>query len=195
MRRKECHLQQRNPCTAADPLAGRAGLVGTQNVRSNASRIGGLDHITSTGTLVDAVDNQPWSGEANVHVSIVNWVKTQDPKLLPKVRRLWFKASPKVGVSQRRKGTGPASKQYELDMREVPFITSSLSDKVDVTGALALACNESIVVCQGITPGHKGFVIKPVVKASMIATEPKNAAVVHPWYQPSPIGKCLAVVL
>src|SRR5690606_10646792 len=67
-------------CTSADPLAGRAGLVGTQNVRNNASRVGGLDHITSSGTIVEAVDNQPWSGEANVHVSIANWVKTQDKK-------------------------------------------------------------------------------------------------------------------
>lgn len=169
------------PCTAADPVAGRAGLVGTQNVRSNASRIGGLDHITSTGTVLDAVDNQPWSGEANVHVSIANWVKTQNPKLLPKVRRLWFKAPPKADVAIRRRGTGPASKQYELDMREVPFISSSLSDKVDVAGAVALAINQSIVVCQGITPGNAGFVIKPTEQASMIASEPKSASVIHPY--------------
>ena len=65
-------------CTADDPVAGRAGLVGTQNIRNNQSRVGGLDHIVQTGTIVEAVDNQPWSGEANVHVSIVNWVKTQD---------------------------------------------------------------------------------------------------------------------
>ena len=31
------------PCTAADPVAGRAGLVGTQNIRNNQSRVGGLD--------------------------------------------------------------------------------------------------------------------------------------------------------
>ena len=31
----------------------------------------------TAGTIVEAVDNQPWSGEANVHVSIANWVKTQ----------------------------------------------------------------------------------------------------------------------
>ncbi|MFA7004612.1 MAG: DNA methyltransferase, partial [Verrucomicrobiia bacterium] len=30
------------PCTAADPVAGRAGLVGTQNIRNNQSRVGGL---------------------------------------------------------------------------------------------------------------------------------------------------------
>ena len=32
-------------CTAADPVAGRAGLVGTQNIRNNQSRVGGLDYI------------------------------------------------------------------------------------------------------------------------------------------------------
>ena len=66
-------------CTADDPFRGRAGLVGTQNIRNNKSREGGLDYIVapgSGGVIVDAVDNQPWSGEANVHVSIANWVKT-----------------------------------------------------------------------------------------------------------------------
>ena len=63
---------------ADDPVAGRAGLVGTQNIRNNQSRVGGLDYVVQTGTIVEAVDNQPWSGEANVHVSIANWVKTQD---------------------------------------------------------------------------------------------------------------------
>ena len=32
-------------CTAADPVAGRAGLVGTQNIRNNQSRVGGLDYV------------------------------------------------------------------------------------------------------------------------------------------------------
>jgi hypothetical protein len=62
-------------CTKDDPVAGRAGLVGTQNIRNNKSRVGGLDHVAQTGTIVEAVDNQPWSGDANVHVSIANWVK------------------------------------------------------------------------------------------------------------------------
>ncbi len=74
-------------CTPDDPVAGRAGLVGTQNIRNNQSRVGGLDYIVRGdpetgvpgGTIVEAVDNQPWSGEANVHVSIVNWVKHTAP--------------------------------------------------------------------------------------------------------------------
>lgn len=80
------------PCTPEDPVTGRAGLVGTQNIRNNQSRVGGLDFIVKDGTIIEAVDNQPWSGEANVHVSIANWAKTQDPNLLPKARRLWSKA-------------------------------------------------------------------------------------------------------
>ena len=72
VRRAHDHLPM---CTPDDPLAGRAGLVGTQNIRNNQSRVGGLDHVAAGGTVVDAVENQPWSGEANVHVSIANWVK------------------------------------------------------------------------------------------------------------------------
>ena len=91
IRRAHDHLAA---CTAADPVAGRAGLVGTQNIRNNASRIGGLDHVVKDGTILEAVDNQPWSGEANVHVAIANWVKTQDPALLPKTRMKWSVAVP-----------------------------------------------------------------------------------------------------
>ena len=66
------------------------------------------------------MDNQPWSGEANVSVSIANWVKTQDAALLPKARRLWFKVDT-TGTAKklRKRGTGPASKEYELDFRRV----------------------------------------------------------------------------
>jgi hypothetical protein len=74
-------------------------LVGTQNIRNNQSRVGGLDYVVETGAIVEAVDNQPWSGEANVHVSIVDWVKTKDKSLLPKKRRVWFK----VETSRRTK--------------------------------------------------------------------------------------------
>lgn len=112
VRRAHDHLPA---CTAEDPLRGRAGLVGTQNIRNNQSRVGGLDHVVNTGgVIVEAVDNQPWSGEANVHVSIVNWVKCNagttsrdatrprppgsrsDPAsaeelLIPARRRLWSK--------------------------------------------------------------------------------------------------------
>ena len=133
IRRSHDHLA---PCTADDPVAGRAGLVGTQNIRNNASRIGGLDHVVKDGTIVEAVDNQPWSGEANVHVSIANWAKTQDSELLPKTKRLWFKVEPSAAMIKLWKSQGKnAAKEYELSFRNVQSMNSALSDQTDVSGA------------------------------------------------------------
>jgi SAM-dependent methyltransferase len=155
-RRAEAHLPE---CTATDWFAGRAGLVGTQNIRNNDSRIGGLDFICDSGTIIEAVESQPWSGEANVHVSIANWVKTQENILLPKSRRLWFKIE-QATKARKIRGSGHASKDYELDIRQVPHINASLSDKADVGSAVVLPCNtKPQITFQGITPGHAAFVL------------------------------------
>jgi SAM-dependent methyltransferase len=176
LRKAHDHLP---PCTAADPVAGRAGLVGTQNIRNNQSRVGGLDHIVQTGTIIEAVDNQPWSGEANVHVSIANWAKTQDPALLPKTRRLWFKVQ---GSTKRTKGVR-ADKTYELNFRECAAINSALSDQADVAGAKVLQCNtEPQRVFNGQFPRHDGFVISPEVAAKLIAADKRNREVIHPFF-------------
>src|SRR2546426_11324635 len=54
----------------------RAGLVGTNTIRQNYSRTGGLDYIVGHGgTITEAVSTMKWSGEAVVYVSIVNWIK------------------------------------------------------------------------------------------------------------------------
>jgi len=165
-------------CTAGDPFVGRAGLVGTQNIRSNQSRVGGLDHVVSTGTIVEAVESQPWSGDANVDVSIVNWVKSQDQTLLPSRRRLWFRAhDPKKALP---KGSGAAHKRFDLDMREATFINASLSDKIDVTSAGVLACNTSPQrVFQGQTPGHEGFMLTPQQREDVISKDPHSGTVIH----------------
>ena len=165
-------------CTAADPVAGRAGLVGTQNIRNNQSRVGGLDHIVQTGTIVEAVDNQPWSGEANVHVSIANWVKTQDAALLPKARRLWFKVS---STSKRTKGVR-ADKTYELDCRECAVINSALSDQTDVAGAKTLQCNlEPPRSFNGQMLGHESFLLTEEQRKKIVASDPKSAEVIFPY--------------
>ncbi len=158
------------PCTPDDPVAGRAGLVGTQNIRNNASRVGGLDPICADGTIIEAVDNQPWSGEANVHVSIANWVKTQDASLLPRARRLWFKSAQS------------SAKAFDLDCRDVPHINSALSDQADVATAQVLSCNRNIgAACQGITPGHAGFVLSNQERLAIIRTDAASSAVIHPY--------------
>ena len=170
-------------CTADDPVAGRAGLVGTQNIRNNESREGGLDHVVKTGTIVEAVENQPWSGEANVHVSIANWVKTQDAALLPKTRKLWFKVEPSADAKKlRKRGSGPASKEYELDVRECDQISASLSDQTDVSGASRLICNFEPQVCfSGQVAGHEGFILSPEEAAEMIQADARNREVIYPF--------------
>jgi SAM-dependent methyltransferase len=53
---------------------GRAGLVATNSVSQGKSRAAALDYIVQEGGYIhEAVSSQVWSGEAKVHVSIVNW--------------------------------------------------------------------------------------------------------------------------
>ena len=71
----------------------RAGLVGTNTIGQNYSRIGSLDYIVNNGGVIyDAVSSMPWSGEANVHVSVANWAKGESPM---EPRRLHFFAGEK----------------------------------------------------------------------------------------------------
>jgi len=170
-------------CESSDLLAGRAGLVGTQNIRSNQSRVGGLDHVVTTGTIVEAVASQPWSGEANVHVSIANWIKTKDPQLLPAKRRLWTVNLAKDGKVKPPKGSGPAGKRYSLDMREVASLNSALSDKVDLKSAHLLACNiDPKRTFQGVTPGHQDFVLSVSQANQLIHREPNAAQLLYPYF-------------
>ncbi len=167
------------PCTAADPVAGRVGLVGTQNIRNNASRVGGLDQVVTDSTIVEAVDNQPWSGEANVHVSIANWMRSRDESLVPSRKRLWFKVEPVAPSERGVRGSGSRAKEFDLNCREVSQINSALSDKVDLSGAVILECNKGVF--QGITPGHKGFVIDADERDRMIRDDPRSAEVIFPY--------------
>lgn len=144
---------------------GRAGLVGTNTIRQNYSRQGGLDRIVADGgTIVEAVATQPWSGEANVHVSIVNWVKGDEPgkKLLVE----------EVGSRGRAVET----------KRLLDRINSSLSATTDVSGARALRVNRESGVCfQGQTHGHEGFLLSPDEAKAMIRLDPENRKVLFPY--------------
>ncbi|MGD1852587.1 MAG: DNA methyltransferase, partial [Cyanophyceae cyanobacterium] len=53
---------------------GRAGLVATNSISQGKSRAASLERITNEGGyLHEAISTQSWSGDAVVHVSIVNW--------------------------------------------------------------------------------------------------------------------------
>ncbi|MFM6622339.1 MAG: DNA methyltransferase, partial [Dolichospermum sp.] len=57
---------------------GRGGLVGTNSIAQVSGRKASLDYIVSNGGIIhDAISNQIWSGDAAVHVSIVNWTKEE----------------------------------------------------------------------------------------------------------------------
>ena len=61
------------------PPGGRAGLVGTNTIRQNEGREASLDYVVKNGGVItEAVSTQVWSGEAAVHVSIVNWEKASE---------------------------------------------------------------------------------------------------------------------
>jgi len=195
IRRAHDHLPT---CTPENALIGRAGLVGTQNIRNNKSREGGLDHVVKSGVIVEAVDNQPWSGEANVHVSIVNWVKIPEgvkagaEQLVPARRKLWHRAvlgaEDSVGAAgsrttvMGRRGRVRKDKSFELTYRECTEINSALSDTSDVSQAAVLIANTKPQrVFQGLTPGHDGFVLTPSEAAGMVVREPRSADIVHPY--------------
>ena len=151
---------------AHDELAseGRAGLVGTNTVRENYSREGGLDYIVNSGgTITEAVSSQVWSGDAVVHVSIVNWIKgdTSGPKKL-------FK---QLGDS--------LDSPWEVVEQE--RISSALSPGPDVTTASALKVNVQSASCfQGQTQGHDGFVLTPP-EAKALRLDRRSASVTHPY--------------
>jgi hypothetical protein len=64
----------------------RAGLVGTNSISQNRARGASLNYIVETGGVItDAVSSQDWPGEANVDVSIVNWIKEPEADDIPRV--------------------------------------------------------------------------------------------------------------
>lgn len=57
---------------------GRAGLIATNSISQGKSRKATLDYIIQNdGYIHEAITNHPWSGEADVYVSIVNWSRKE----------------------------------------------------------------------------------------------------------------------
>jgi hypothetical protein len=158
-------------CSKENIFSGRAGLVGTQNIRSNKSREAGLDNISNTGTIVDAVETQKWSGDAKVHVSIVNWIKSKDPKVLPTKRFLWHKINQKDGDGD-----------SGMSLLECDFISSSLSEEVSLKGVHELSCNlEPKVSFNGQMIGHAKFQLSSQERTHLINTDPSSKAVIFKY--------------
>lgn len=121
----------------------RAGLVGTNTIRQNYSRMGGLDYIVSHGgTITEAVSTMIWPGAATVHVSVVNWIKGS--------------AKGKKRLHAQDGNVLEEGWRWE----ELDKIGPSLSFDYEVGQAFELAVNAESVSCfQGQTHGHDGFLV------------------------------------
>ena len=73
---------------------GRAGLVGTNSIAQVSGRKASLDYVVSNGGIIhDAIATQEWSGDAVVHVSIVNWSKQPQKQLFLDSKQVPFISS------------------------------------------------------------------------------------------------------
>lgn len=141
---------------------GYAGLVGTNTVTQNYSREGSLDYIVKNdGHIFNAIASQPWSGDAVVFVSIVNWKKGN------------FKGKKFLYVENEKK------EQVEYIVED---INSSLSLEIDVTSAENLKCNKRPkVVFQGQTHGNSGFLLNKKKGLEILNAHPNYSEVLKPF--------------
>src|SRR5207245_675613 len=118
---------------------------GCETIRQNESRAASLDYVVKNGgTITEAISTQVWSGEAQVHVSIVNWVK-----------------GPEEGKKKLFTQIGDA-KDSPWRCDELTCIGPTLSTSLDVTAAKPLRANEEPkLVFQGQNPVHEGFSLEP----------------------------------
>ena len=144
----------------------RAGFVGTNTIRENYSREGGLDYIVKNeGTITSAVSTQVWSGSANVHVSIVNWIKGKAQRK----KKLFTQLGNKV--------TSPW--KIETPNR----INSSLSSKVSVKTAHVLMVNRKPKRCfQGQTTGTSNFYLSKETYQSFVKKNKINSEIIFPFF-------------
>lgn len=143
----------------------RAGFVGTNTIRQNYSREGGLDYIVENeGTIVEAVSTQVWSGDANVHVSIVNWIKGR------------------VGCKKRLFTQLGDSLDSPWKIDELDNISSSLSASTDVKEARQLTSSKKPKRCfQGQSPASEGFYISSQKYNEFLKKDLNNSQVVVPF--------------
>lgn len=132
----------------------RAGLVGTNTIRQNYSREASLDFIVQNGGVItEAMSSMPWPGSANLHVSIVNWIKGD----FSSKKRLFIQEGSRGNARER--------------IQEVAQIGPSLSFTLDVTSARAIKANKRAHCYQGQTHGHKSFLMRADTAKLLIAQD------------------------
>ncbi|TFC12517.1 DNA methyltransferase [Cryobacterium sp. MDB2-10] len=140
------------------PEGGRAGFVATNTIKQGDSRKASLDYlIDHNGVIIDAVAGMPWSGDAAVTVSIVNW---QNGGQAPEQRVLWIDEG--------------------IEPLKLPTITAALSPEIDLRSARDLAANKGGVF-QGQTLGMVDvFKIGRFEARQFQRRDQRSVAVIHP---------------
>lgn len=137
---------------AHDNKAQYCGLVATNSIAQGVSRAASLEYIIkNNGFITNAVSSQKWSGDANVSVSIVNWVKSKEDM--------------------------PSSLQ--LDAIKVEKINTSLKTGIDVikTKKINENLNLSFVSCE---LAGKGFSVSEEQAKEWISQNSINKNVLKP---------------
>jgi hypothetical protein len=131
----------------------RAGLVATKTIAQSKNRDASLAAIVAAGnTITDAITSKPWSGEANVFVSIVCWQRNPTD-----------------------------SEQFFLNGKPVRGITPSLTEGLKHRAAMRLKANSSTCFTGFYTRGM-GFVLTTDEAQSLVtAGGPSYRQVVAPF--------------
>lgn len=121
----------------------RAGMVASNSISQNRGREAGLNYLVENGSVItNAVSSQPWPGEANVAVSIINWIKQP----------------------------GPPVSTFVLDEAQVEGIDTALRpSNIAIADVPILAANRDIAF-QGYLPGAK-FDVDRETAEELLATD------------------------
>ena len=132
----------------------RAGLVGTNSISQNRARSASLNYVVEHGGVItDAVSTQDWPGEANVDVSIANWIREPDP----------------------------VPDRFMLDEQEVAGIDTALTPStIPIADVPVLVANRGVAF-QGYLPGAKYDITIAEGEALLARADAVYADVVRPY--------------
>ncbi|MFG2021459.1 Eco57I restriction-modification methylase domain-containing protein [Actinomadura geliboluensis] len=134
---------------------GQVGLIATNSLAQGDTREVGLDQLLASGVVIrGSVKSRPWPSKSAVLEYCVFWSSKRP-----------------LGESARRVADG----------LPVAGITSSLEPVSRVTGRAQRLVASQGIAHYGILVNGLGFTMEPEVAQGLIATDPKNAEVLHPY--------------
>lgn len=147
----------------------RAGLVGTNSVSQNRARSASLNYVVEHGGVItDAVSTQDWPGEANVDVSIVNWIREPDAppehfvldeQQVPGIDTALTPSTIPLVAAVRRRCEGGDRRACSRDLRESRRAVSRASDRSDRAvqprRRRRLRCNSAVPTPRSTSPSRR----------------------------------------